>query len=120
LISKFVSLINCVDDSYKINPANESVRKMLLEDKREELERLKKKSSAEKKDNDYIGTSVDIICYGDSSINYLNVEQYKIYQLLKSVKMKTKRISYDQIMNGIYSGTIDSTKINKSDLTWIE
>jgi len=119
IISEFISVINCIDDSYKINPADDSARSILIQDAREENERLKiNKPTA--KEYDYLGTSIDVLCCGEGSINYLNVNQYKIYQLLKSVRGKTKRIHYDHVMQGIYAGTVDSSKVNKEELTWID
>lgn len=118
LMSKFIMSINCIDTSYQIVPANESARKILIEDQRDEINR-RKKYKKQNEDIDYIGTAIDIVACLSGSVNYLNIDQYKIYQLLKSVKFKIKKDNYDHLITGIYTGNIDISKINKNELTWI-
>jgi hypothetical protein len=118
-MSEFIKQINMIDESYKIRPANEMFRKMLIEDTREELERRSKYKKDDEEYN-YISTSIDIVCCIGSSVNYITIGQYHMYQLLKTSKVKIKKIHYDQLMSGAYAGTVDIKKVNKKELTWIE
>jgi hypothetical protein len=118
---EFLTLINGIEYKDRINPKNESAKKILIEDMRDELKSLerKRKSGIEEEHNDTIGTAINLICSESSSINYLNVGQYKIYQLLSTLKLKIKRMNYSNLMHGVYSGTIDYKTLNKEDLNWI-
>lgn len=118
LIHEFLVLINEIDMSDKINPANIHVKKMLIEDKREEIKRHQK-STAKQEKIENIGTAINGICGGMGFIDYIRIKEYTIYQLLSTFKVGMKKINYSNLMYGIYSGNVDQSKINKKELTWI-
>ena len=42
-----------------------------------------------------------------------------IYQFNESVQQIIKKVDYDNIMHGVYSGTVDVKKISQTDLNWL-
>lgn len=53
-----------------------------------------------------------------NSINLLNIWDYTIYQIIHSFKLLEKISNEDRTMTGIYSGTIDSKKIDLDKIHW--
>lgn len=119
LIGEFLFAINKMDKSDRINPANDGVKRILINNMREEREYRAKNKDKDKND-DYLGIAVNAICCGGSGVNYQTVLNYTIYQVLSSYKISIKKNHIDHVMNGVYFGTVDMDKINKSDLNWIE
>jgi hypothetical protein len=120
VIAEFISLVNCIDTSGRVNPANEMTRQMLLKSTRDEIKRRQKDRNSKDDGVDYISGAIDLICSTSNSVNYLSIGKYSIYQLLRSVQLVTKRIHYDNLMYGIYSGNINPDKVKKDELTLID
>lgn len=51
--------------------------------------------------------------------NYNEVLELNIFQFYSSVKAIQKRINFDQIMSGIYTGAISSKDINMQEINWL-
>lgn len=47
------------------------------------------------------------------------VRTLSIYQFNESVQQIIKKVDYDNIMHGVYSGTVDVKKISQTDLNWL-
>jgi len=119
-IAEFISLINCIDTSGRINPADEMTRQILIQSTRNEVKHKQKYKDGKSNDIDYISGAIDIICTSSNSVSYLTISKYSIYQLLRSTRLVTKRIHYDNLMYGIYSGNVNPEKIDKDELTLID
>lgn len=118
-IHEFLTKINQIDNGMRINPANAAVKKILIEDMRDEIELMQKQNRKQESIN-HIGKSIISICGGgDGSANYINIKQYKVFQLLSTLKVKVKQLHSLSLLQGVYAGTLDSSKINKKELDWI-
>ena len=51
--------------------------------------------------------------------NYTEALELNIFQFYSSVKAIQKRINFDQIMSGIYTGSISSKDINMQEINWL-
>ena len=120
MMSEFVFNINNLTRDDRINPANESTRKMLVEDMREEQNRKLRKNSEEDY-KDYIGITSKSLCFGgNGTVSVFNYKQLKIYQLFSGMKITDRKENSNQLISGIYAGNIKSEGINKKDLKWKE
>lgn len=116
-ISMFVSLINGITHEGRIRPKDKNAKIALLEDKRDELKKLQKKSH---ESNDRIGDMMAVAIHaGAGGVTPFNVCEVKIYQLYSEYIMSLKKNRSDHILNGIYAGTVDGSKINPSDTNWM-
>ena len=56
----------------------------------------------------------------DFKYDYDTVMNLSIYRFYKSVKQIQQNIAFENTMTGVYSGTIDTSKMtDKSSLSWI-
>lgn len=52
--------------------------------------------------------------------DYTSVRDLSIYNFYQSFKQIQQKINYDNVMRGVYAGTIDTSKMtDKSCLSWI-
>nr|DAF12291.1 MAG TPA: hypothetical protein [Caudoviricetes sp.] len=96
-------------------PANEEAKEYMLERARQKLKRQKNKA--------YKSQIEPLI------IAMVNTEQYKynfeetraltIYQFNESVRQVSKKVDYDNVMYGVYAGTVDPKGLNKDILNWV-
>lgn len=107
--------INLFDKvSYK--PGNEHMKKYLLEKERKKLKR-----NAKKPKEAYLEKLViALVNTSDFPYDYETCMDVSIYKFNQSFKQIQHRITFDNTMLGIYSGTVDTSKmINKDALSWI-
>jgi hypothetical protein len=113
-MSEFISEINGIDKSEQIHPQNQSYKKMLIEDMRDELKKTKKKHNDMDYSN-YMGKVMEAVCgCGNGGITVFNINQVHIYQLLIGFSKFIKKNNVDHLMNGQY----DLSKISKKELDW--
>lgn len=120
IFSEFLNSINDINHSERINPNDESTRRMLIEDMRDELNRKSRNQNDDNKiiDN-YIGNMINKVSFGgNGGINIFNVNNLKIYQLISAYKTIMKKYNADHLYNGIYAGTINTKSISEKDLNW--
>lgn len=96
-------------------PANEDAKKFMLE-----RARVKQRRKKNRVDDSQLESLI---------IAMVNTEQYKydfegtrelsIYQFNESVRQIIKKVDYDNIMHGIYAGTIKAKDLSQDDLNWI-
>lgn len=96
-------------------PANEEVKKYMLERAREKAKRRKNRKSFSQLE--------------ELIIAMVNTEQYKydyegtknltIYQFNESVRQVIKKVDYEHRMAGIYAGTIDPKGMKRDELNWL-
>lgn len=97
-------------------PANEEAKKYMIE-------RAKKKAMRNKNRNAMSSLEQLIIAMVNTSEYKYNFEETKnlsIYQFNKSVEQIKRKIDYDNLMHGVYSGTVDTDKLSQKELNWIE
>lgn len=106
--------IHHLEKNYR-KPGNQEAKEYLLKKERKRLNRRK---------NDPIRSQLEPLI-----IAMVNTEQYKydfestkslsIYQFNESVRQVVKKTEYDNLMFGIYSGSINAKEINRDELSWI-
>lgn len=115
-ISDFLKKINYVPDRNEFNPANKMARKMVLNDKRRELQKL------QKNDNQFesvLGNLISALVWNPNSKETIHtVWDLHIYQFYNGLRRIQKVNEYNNTMRGLYAGTIDQTKINLSNIDW--
>lgn len=119
---EWVKAINKIDYSNQIKPADENARRILIEDKRDEIKKAKRrKNKKSNDDSDYLGNIMSANCFcGNSAITPFNINNCKIYWLNEALSINTKKNNADHILDGIYHGTISSKDINKKELDWMK
>lgn len=97
-------------------PGNESARKYLLE-----KERRKQKRNAKKKREPYLEKLViALVNTSEFPYDYDSCMNLSIYRFNQSLKQIQHKIAFDNMMVGVYAGTVDTSKISNRDcLTWI-
>lgn len=97
-------------------PGNESARKYLLE-----KERRKQKRNAKKKREPYLEKLVvALVNTIEFPYDYDSCMDLSIYRFNQSLKQIQHKIAFDNMMVGVYAGTVDTSKISNRDcLTWI-
>ncbi len=122
-IVEFIAQINNISSKDRIKPKNKFAKQVLIEDKREELNRLIKKKDSEpekEKPNSFIAQYVKAACFtGENGINIFNVKKVKLYPLIMACKKHNDLMGYNFLMSAIYGGTIDSKKIKTEDFNWM-
>lgn len=103
-------------DKVNSKPGNEHMKKYLLEKERKKLKR-----NAKKPKEAYLEKLVvALVNNSDFPYNYESCMNLSIYNFNQSFKQIQHKITFDNTMLGIYSGTVDTSKmINKDALSWI-
>lgn len=113
-----VEIIRKINLLEKVNykPGNESAKKYLLE-----KERKKQKRNAKKKQVPYLERLViAMVNCSEFPYDYNSCMDLSIYRFNQSFKQIQHKIVFDNTMLGIYSGTVDTSKLsNKDALSWI-
>ena len=102
-------------------PANENARKYLIEKERKRLKRLareRKKNGND--DSEFEKYIVALVNNKDFKYNYEEVENLSIYKFYQSLRQIQTNIIFNNIMRGVYAGTVDASKIDKRSLSWIQ
>lgn len=103
-------------DKVNSKPGNEHMKKYLLEKERKKLKR-----NAKKPKEAYLEKLViALVNTSDFPYDYETCMNLSIYNFNQSFKQIQHKITFDNTMLGIYSGTVDTSKmINKDALSWI-
>lgn len=103
-------------EKVKYKPGNESAKKYLLEKERKKLKRNKKK-----KQEPYLERLIiAMVNCSDFPYDYDSCMDLSIYRFNQSFKQIQHKIVFDNTMIGVYSGTVDTSKLsNKDALSWI-
>ena len=105
-----------LSERIKTKPGNEEAKRYLLE-----KERKKQKRNVNKKHDSYLEKLViALVNRPEFKYNYEEVMDLSIYKFNQSFKQIQSSIAFDNTMIGVYSGTVDTTKLkDKSCLSWI-
>lgn len=102
-------------EKVKSKPGNESAKKYMLE-----RERKRQKRHSKKKLEPYLENLViSLVNTSEFSYNYETCMDLSIYKFNQSLKQIQKKIEFDNLMIGVYAGTVDASKIPKQDLSWL-
>lgn len=123
-ISNYFKTVNCIEQKKRIRPANDWVKKELISQ-----ERLKQQRAAEKKakqattyiEDDQLSNLISSLSWGNSSgINITNVWNLNIYQFYDGIKRVDKHKHIQNTLTGLYSGALDSKKLDLETLNWLK
>lgn len=96
-------------------PANEEVKKYMLERARAKRKRKRPKTDFSQLESLIIAmVNTEQFKYG-----FGDVKNLTIYQFNESVRQIIHKVDYEHRMHGIYSGTIDPKNLNKKELNWL-
>lgn len=95
-------------------PGNAVTKKYLIEKERKRMRR-----AAEKDNDQFEDIILALVNTPEYKYNFEESMNLTLYQFNACVKQIQKKISFDHRMNGIYAGTVDASKIDKEDLTWL-
>ena len=96
-------------------PGNEEARQYLLERARKKAERNKKR----KVDSNLEQLIIAMVNTEQFKYGYEGARDLTIYQFNESVRQIQRKIEYDNLMRGVYAGTIDTSKINQKQFNWL-
>lgn len=103
-------------------PKGEHTKKYLLDKERrhlKNLERMRKKKEFEQ--SDFEKLVIALVNNQSFKYDYDSVNQLSIYNFYQSFQQIQHEINFNNVMRGIYAGTIDTSKLtDKSVLSWIK
>lgn len=116
-IANAIREINFIERVYK-KPGNEEARKYMIE-----RARTKMKRNARKKKNQTMSELekhiVALVNTEEFKYNFDSVLDLTIFQFNTCLHQIIKKVNYDKLMIGVYSGSVDTKKIDKAELTWL-
>lgn len=114
VIMEFIRKINGLEKKIE-RAGNAATKKFLIEEAKEQLKK--------KQDNPFKSILTTLISSLVNSpefkYDHSTVWNLPIYTFMDSVKRIQKIKNYNSLMQGIYTGNIDSKKLNKDDLNWL-
>ena len=124
-IDKFKYMYLC-DTLSKINyikrnnkkAGNKAAKDYLIQKERRKKKRAKRK--AKKEENPLNGLIISLVNTAEFKYDYQSVLDLTIYQFNASVHQIIEKINFDNIMIGVYAGTVDTKKISPKSLSWIK
>lgn len=96
-------------------PANEEAKKYMLE-------RAKKKArrNARREQTSQLEPLITaMVNTKEFKYDYESVRGLSIYQFNESVRQIVKKVDYDNLMHGVYAGTINTKELSQDDLNWL-
>lgn len=115
----FINKIHNIEKKRQIS-GNSHTKKFLIEMERMERQAL----AAQNRKKPYESTLAPLIsCIANSSgspYSYNDCFDLPLYVLFDSIRRIQRIMSYQNLMHGIYAGTIDSKKIKPSEYNWME
>lgn len=96
-------------------PANKEAKTYMIEVERRKMKRRKKQKERSVMED----MIVALVNTPEFKYDFKTVRDLTIYQFNESVKQVLKKVSVDYRMFGVYSGTVDATKMNKDELNWL-
>lgn len=102
-------------DKQDKRPANEEAKKFMIE-------RARKKQNRRKRDkfqSQIEEVIISLVNTPEFPYNYESVLDLNIYQLYASLRQVNKKINYDNLMIGVYAGTVNTKEIDHQELIWM-
>lgn len=96
-------------------PANKEAKEFMLDRARKKAERNKRRI----KHSQIEQLVVAMVNTQQYKYDYEGTRNLTIYQFNESVRQVGKKVNYENIMHGVYSGTLDVKSLKKDDLNWI-
>lgn len=114
-IADLIRKVNCLKRETR-KPGNEEARKFRID-----LERKRQRRNAHKPYEPYLEKLVvALVNRPEFKYNYEQTGQLTIYQFSQSFEQIKTSINFDNMMTGVYTGTIDMSKVkDRSCLSWV-
>ena len=118
-MAKAIRRVNLLKYERK-RPKGEHTKKYLLDKERRHLKNLERmRKNKDFKQSGLERLVVSLVNNEKFKYNYESVREISIYNFYQSFQQIQHEINFNNVMRGIYAGTIDQTKLDKSCLTWI-
>lgn len=96
-------------------PANGEAKEYMMLRAREKIRRNKNKTL----DSQLEKLIVALVNTEQFHYGFDEVRKLSIYQFNKSLRQIIKKVNYDNIMHGVYSGTVSAKDLSQDDLSWL-
>ena len=102
-------------------PGNENAKEYLLKKERKRLKRLeRKRKKRDYNESEFEKLIVALVNHNNFKYDYNSVKNLSIYQFYQSFHQIQIKTNFDNVMRGVYAGTIDTSKLqDRSCLSWI-
>lgn len=96
-------------------PGNKEARDYLLERARKKMKRQKRLGF-----NSYLERLIIALVNTEQyKYNYEDTQNLSIYQFNASFRQVSKKINYDNVMHGVYSGIVNTKDLPQESLSWV-
>ena len=96
-------------------PGNEETKKYMLERARQKMKRNKNRSQ----ESQLEPLIVALVNTEQFKYDYEGTRELSIYQFNESVAQIIHKDNYENLMHGIYAGTVNAKEIKQSELNWL-
>lgn len=119
-VFEFIKKMNGIPDIEKIYPEDEWAKQILIEDERDRLKKMVKKSQEDDTSNkNRLGNLLSVATWScNGGVTPFNRNQLHMYDLIDGIHRTDKLLNYKNTMVGLYSGCVDKKKINLKELHW--
>ena len=97
-------------------PANPEAYEYMIYKARKRLKRARRKEDKRELERLIIA----LVNCSEFKYDFNSVREINIYALNACVRQILNRLNYEQVMGGVYAGTVDYSKLNKSTLDWLD
>lgn len=107
---------------FKVNherAGNDETRKYMIDKDRRMLQRERRRKKKKKKESILLPLISSLVNCNHFKYDHFTVWDLPIYTFMDSVKRIQKIKNFDALMQGIYSGCVDTKKIDDSALNWM-
>lgn len=120
-MAKTMRQINCIKYERK-KPKGENTKKYLLEKERRHLKNLERmRKHKEYEQSEFEKLIVALVSNDQFKYNYESIQNLSIYNFYQSFQQIQHEINFNNVMRGVYAGTIDTSKLqDRSCLSWIK
>lgn len=95
-------------------PANGEAKQYMIRRAREKMRRKKRASHSQLEE--LIVALVNTEQYG---YGFEETRELTIYQFNESVRQVVRKVNYDNMMHGVYAGTVNAKDLSQDDLNWL-
>lgn len=117
LIVDYIRSIHHLKRQYRV-AGNKMARHFYLVEERKKMEAMLKNDT--QKNMSVLGDTISaLINCNDFKYDHKTIWDLHIYSFIDSINRIQKNINYNNLMTGIYTGNIDTSKIPNSQMNWI-
>lgn len=95
-------------------PGNDAAKEYMIERARKKQKRAKNRKTFSQLEQLIIA----MVNTEQFKYDFESVMDLTIYQFNESVRQVIKKVDYDNVMHGVYAGTVNPKDLNQSELTW--